>query len=608
MKQLICMVAFLFNALILFAQVTLHYDVAAPNAVHHEAIISLTADGLNKKQAAVFRMSRSSPGRYATHEFGKNVYDVKAFDKDGNGLPVEKIDADVYQISNHSGFVKLTYTLYGNHADGTYASIDATGLHLNIPASFMWLKGAEQTPISITIQPNNSDFSIATQLPRKDGLANTYTAPNLAYFMDSPIKVAKLKWRDWQVKNTDGNSYTIRFALEADASDDVVDKFQLKLKDIVQEAKAVFGEFPAFDYGTYTFISSINPYVKGDGMEHRNSTMICLPLPFAGQEFLLDVFAHEFFHCWNVERIRPKSIEPFNFEKSNMSDGLWLAEGFTQYYGDFILHRAGILTLEEWCRSMEGLISIKSQTPGGLFYSPIENSQRAVFADAGVSIDKTNYPNMYSSYYPYGAAIALALDLDLRGRYKLSLDDFMQLLWRKHGKQERPYTIADLQRILADLTNDKAYADRFFSNYIYGYQPFDYASALRNAGLNFYKANAGKAWMGNLSFKPVNNELVMANNSIKTTPLYDAGIDIDDVLVSLNARKIKDFKDIDETLATHKPGDTLQVVLRHRGQIVDSKMVLQENPAMRIGIAGDAETSEAAKQFRKDWLSTKIRF
>jgi predicted metalloprotease with PDZ domain len=608
MKRLVFVLLIALTTVMAMAQASLHYDFAAPNATHHEAEISLTVDGINKKQVAIFRMSRSSPGRYATHEFGKNVYNVKAFDKAGNALQIEKIDADVYQVSGHKGYVKLSYTLYGNHADGTYASIDATGYHLNMPASFMWLKGYEQTPISISFQFNNPDFKIATQLPPQAGSVNTFTAPDLAYFMDSPTKVGKLMFREWTVKNPDGKSYTIRFALEAESVDSVVDKFFLKLKDIVAEATAVFGETPAFDYGTYTFIASINPYVKGDGMEHRNSTMICLPLPFAGQDFLLDVFAHEFFHSWNVERIRPKSIEPFNYEKSNMSEGLWLAEGFTQYYGDFILHRAGILSLEEWSRSMEGLIAVKSQTPGGIFYSPIENSQRAVFADAGVSVDKTNYPNMYSSYYPYGGAIALALELDLRSRFNLGLDAYMQQLWTKHGKSEQPYTMTDLQQALADLTGNESYAQVFFAKYIYGYEPFDYAAVLRKAGLVFAKANSGKAWMGNLSFKPQNNELVMANNSIRNTPMYEAGIDIDDVLVSLNGRKIKEFKDIDETLAAHKPGDTLKVVYRHRGKIMDSIMVLQENPAMRITIKSEGDLTDSERLFRKEWLSTKIKY
>src|SRR6478735_9404528 len=139
------------------------YDFAAPNAAHHEAEITLTISGI-RQGPAIFRMSRSSPGRYATHEFGKNVYNVSAEDGNGKTLTVVKTDGDVYTISNHKGHIILHYTLYGNYADGTYASIDPTGYHLNMPASFMWVKGLENAPITLKLKDVNSNWKIATQL------------------------------------------------------------------------------------------------------------------------------------------------------------------------------------------------------------------------------------------------------------------------------------------------------------------------------------------------------------------------------------------------------------------------------------------------------------
>src|SRR5262249_43203594 len=154
-----------------------------------------------------------------------------------------------------------------------------------------------------------------------------------------------------------------------------------------------------------TFLASINPYVHGDGMEHRNSTMISIPTVFRNNDRLLGVFAHEFFHCWNVKRIRPKTLEPFNFEKSDMSYELWFAEGFTQYYGELLVERAGFLRDTDYAKTIiAGLINTKMNTPGAQGYSPIEASEEAVFTDAGVAVDKTNFPNIFSSYYPYGGS------------------------------------------------------------------------------------------------------------------------------------------------------------------------------------------------------------
>src|SRR5579859_2925435 len=119
------------------------YIVSFPNLAHHEAQVELVASDLINR-TAVFRMSRSSPGRYATHEFGKNIYDLKALDQNGKPLTITRTDGDVYEVSRHSGYIRLQYTLYGNYADGTYVGLDPTGVHFNMPGAFMWLKGADK--------------------------------------------------------------------------------------------------------------------------------------------------------------------------------------------------------------------------------------------------------------------------------------------------------------------------------------------------------------------------------------------------------------------------------------------------------------------------------
>jgi predicted metalloprotease with PDZ domain len=482
----------------------IRYQFAAPNAVHHEAEISITADGL-PLTPALFRMSRSSPGRYATHEFGKNVYNVMAYDGTGKALKVEKAEGDVYKISGHKGTVKVTYTLFANYADGTYSDVDITGYHLNMPATFMWVKGLEKASISLLFSAPDKNRKVATQLkPTSDPFA--FSAPDLQYFMDAPTKVTNMHWREWKVANPDNKQYTFRLALDAEAPEALVDNFTEKLKRVVTAGQAVYGELPAYDYGTYTFIASINPYVaRGDGMEHRNSTMITLKRDFDGSNELLGVFAHEFFHCWNVERIRPKSLEPFNFERSNMSEALWVAEGFTHYYGDVLLVRAGLLSYDQFQSENSKLVNAVN-TPGAQMYTPIENSQRAVFVDAGVSFDRTNYPNMYTSYYTYGGAIALALDLELRARFNKSLDDVMRELWRKFGKAEVPYTLDDVRNALAAVAGNSAYATTFFKEHVYGHQSFDYKKLLEPAGYTLQHTNSG-AWPGEIAFKTEENQL-----------------------------------------------------------------------------------------------------
>jgi predicted metalloprotease with PDZ domain len=596
-------ILFIFLPLLVSAQ-KIHYDFSAPNASHHEAEITVTVSGL-KPAPVFFRMSRSSPGRYATHEFGKNVYNVSATDGNGKALVVEKADADVYKLVSQQGTIKLTYTLYGNYADGTYASIDASGYHLNMPAVFMWVKGLEKVPLTLQFRGVNKNWKIATQLkPSNDPYI--FTAPNLQYFMDAPTKLANLHMREWKIVNPDQKQYTIRLAMEADAPGEAIDTFTQKLQKIVKEAQAVYKEVPAFDYGTYTFISSITPYVVGDGMEHRNSTMITDRAEFTSDNDFLKTFAHEFFHCWNVERMRPKSLEPFNFEKSNVSEALWIAEGFTQYYGSLLMKRAGLMPNEEFYSQMSGLINAKENTPGGIYYTPVENSQRAVFVDAGVSVDETNYPNMFTTYYYYGGALALALDLQLRKQFGKSLDGFMQQLWKAFGKQEKPYSLPGVQQVLASYTTS-AFASAFFKNQVYGHEPVNYNELLQLAGMELKKPYEGRAWIGNAGYVVSDTQLKLTTHTIRNTPLYKAGVDIDDEILQLSTMKVKQPKDLEAELAKYKPGESIKLIYKHRGMIIEKQVTLEENPFVVI-VSNDSPGGTITgiqKEFKQNWLGSK---
>lgn len=585
----------------------IQYEISCPNAVHHEANINVIASDI-PLTPATFRMSRSSPGRYATHEFGKNVYDVKAFDISGNALKVNRIEGDVYQVNEHKGYIKLSYKLYGRHADGTYASIDATGWHFNMPATFLWLKGFENTPIEVYFNlPKDKNWKIATQL-KPSATPSVFTAPNLQYLMDCPTKVGDLHIREWSVKNTDNKSYTFRLAIEASTSDSLINVLTQKVQRIVQEAKSVFGEFPNYDFGTYTFIASINPYVQGDGMEHRNSTMITIPAEtIETNEWALDVFAHEFFHCWNVERIRPKTLEPFNFEKSNMSNELWFAEGFTQYYGQLLMARSGIMADSTYAQVLDNAVYAKNNTRGCIDYSPIDASRHAVFVDAGIAVDKNNYSNMFTSYYGYGAAIALALDLELRTEFKTSLDSYMQAVWQRFGKSEMPYTIQDLENTLGIHIKNSAFASTFFKKYIYGHEAIDFQRLFASAGYTIKKDKKNKAWLGG-RFQNTDKGVTVAENTIVGTPIYEAGIDVDDIITHINEKPIAKQEDLHALIESLQPNEPVSITFKHRG--VENKTVakLIENPYFTVypyENEGLPLTPDIIN-FRKNWLGSKL--
>ena len=343
-------------------------------------------------------------------------------------------------------------------------------------------------------------------------------------------------------------------------------------------------------------------------MEHRNSTMISIPVAFRNDDRLLEVFAHEFFHCWNVKRIRPRTLEPFNFEKSDMSYELWFAEGFTQYYGGLLEERAGFVKDTDYVkRTVAGLIRVKTNTPGARLYSPVQASEEAVFTDAGVSIDKTNFPNIFASYYPYGGSLALALDLTLRTKYGKTLDDYMTAAWKKFGKPEIPYNVAGLQDVLANLTGDKKFADSWFAHYIYGHDSIDYNSLLAPAGFLVGHAEEGKLWIGNTTDWVEKEGLIIGSNTLRGTPVYDAGLDITDKILGIDNQDTRTITDLNAVLSHLHAGTAVEIRYLHHGVERKSTIKPVENPTVAVQTFEQAgrPLTPAIEQFRKNWLGAK---
>jgi predicted metalloprotease with PDZ domain len=623
MKKLLLTIAALFATAATFAQSDIYYNIAFPNAAHHEAEISMRIGQLANNNPLKIRMSRSSAGRYATHEFGKNVYNVKAFDATGKELTIKQLEGDVWEIAQHGESVKVTYTLFANWTDGTYASIDPSHAHLNMPAAMMWAIGMDSRPIHFQFKDMEKyGWRIATQL-KPEGATGAYYAPNFQYMMDSPTELSNYKENSWEVSNPDGKKLGIHLSIHSDDSQAVIDNFTGMVKKIVLEEQAVYGELPVYDYDNYTFLDDVYSTNSGDGMEHRNSTCIVHTAEkVEGNETrMLGTYAHEYFHSWNVKRIRPKTLEPFNFEHADMSSELWFAEGFTQYYGGLMMERAGFVTPEDYTRTAAGLINTVLNSPAALKYSPAQMSRYSVFADAGVSIDPNNNANVFTSYYTYGGATALALDLRLRADYKLTLDDYMKAVWLTLGKVMKPYTIPDLQAVLAKVTKDPKFAADFFTKYIYGFEKNDYVPLLAKAGMLLRKAAPGKAWAGNIGgaggrgrsgvSRTVNAAagIPITSSTTQGTPIYKAGIDAGDIILKADGKDLADAAALQDLVATKKIGDKMVLTYKNRTGEHETTLTLEESPALEVVTfekAGKELTKDQAA-FRSAWLSSKVK-
>lgn len=591
------------------------YRISFPDAAHHEARVTAVFGGLPAGKPLEVRMSRASPGRYALHEFAKNVYAVRATDGRGRPLAVTRPDPYGWTVAGHDGTVVLGYTLFGDRADGTYAAIDESHAHLNPPATFAWARGLEGAPIRVTFDAP-AGWRVATQLaPTED--PRVFTAPNLQYFLDSPAEVSPHAVRSWEVVDAGGRRSTIRLAVHHAGTEAQVDSYAAMAKRVVAEQVAMWGEAPGFDFGTYTFLADYLPWVNGDGMEHRNSTVLTSTRGLGTRAEAvgnLGTLSHELFHAWNVERLRPKSLEPFDFERANMSGELWLAEGFTSYYDDLFLRRAGILSDAEYAESLGGTLSQVINAPGRRFFSAVEMSMQAPFVDAATSIDPQNRGNTYLSYYTWGAGIAAALDLSLRTRFPgKSLDDYMRALWRELGRHQtpalapaRPYTLADLRRVLGEVTGDPRFAADFFDRYVEGREVVDYERLLAAAGFVLRKAEPGRPWLG----APVGTEdgaPTVLGPAAFGGSFHGAGIDRLDRIHAAGGVPTPTADSLWAVVQRHRAGEVVRMEVEGRGRRRTVDVTLAEMPGMEAVPfeAAGRPVTEAIRAFRAAWLGSK---
>jgi len=302
--------------------------------------------------------------------------------------------------------------------------------------------------------------------------------------------------------------------------------------------------------------------------------------------------SHEFFHAWNVERIRPKSLEPFDFDNVDMSGALWFAEGFTSYYTNLIRCRSGIISVEDYVKGLNGAFNYVWNSNGRKFHNPIQMSYQAPFVDAATSLDPQNRNNTFISYYSYGSVLALALDLSLRQK-GLNLDDFFKKVWKDFGKPEKPYTIHDLHQALNHYAGT-TFGDDFFNNYVYKSNMPDYASLFNHVGLTVAQESQ-KGFLG--AYLKGNS---IANNTLIASPAYEAGLEKGAEVVSVNGKELNQQDTFETYLETAKAGDSLDLTYKQYGNTKETALILSKNPTYTIKLANEADANALVQ--RKLWL------
>jgi predicted metalloprotease with PDZ domain len=593
------------------------YHLSVPNPVHRELEVEMVVAALDGPLDA--RMSRTSPGRYAVHEFARNVFDVRAADGAGRPLRVDHLEPNRWVVGGHDGTVRLRYRVFGDRLDGTYLSVGPAHAHVNPPAALLWPADLDRAATVRLDVPPGSGWRVATQLPRGH-VEGTWIADTLAFLMDSPIEASRHAARtfdaDLPTPDSGGPPPSITVVLHHPGRDDEIEPIVEGLRRIVRTEAAVFGEYPKFEDGRYTFLLDFLPWALGDGMEHRNSTVIT---GSSAGELLrrqaLETAAHEFFHAWNVERIRPRTLEPFDFERPAVSSELWLAEGFTSYYQDLTLARARLVPFEQTLRSLQASVDALAASPALAYRSAAEMSRMASLVDGANPAQPTNLPGTFLSYYTHGHALAIGFDLAIRERTgsRRSLDDFMRAMWHAHGRPggvrqgfvDAPYTMDDVRARLAEVTGDRAFGDALVSRFVEGRERMDYARLLATAGLVLRPLRPGRPSLGAVPLQPTGDGLRLGSTPPHGSPLHLAGLGQDDEIVSIDGKVIDSPAAVDRALARLAPGVTIPVRFARRGEPEQTtRVTLVEDPALEIvpiERTGRA-LGDAARRVRDAWL------
>ena len=370
-----------------------------------------------------------APGRYAIYDFAKNVQEFSAAGADDHSLPWTKLDKQTWRVeaTQAGGIVHVHYRVFANDLTGSFSQVDYVHANLNGPSVFMYVDEHKQDPVTLRIEaPPNwkviSGFSTSTS-------ERTFTARNYDLLVDTPIEISG----ECSVDEFHEHDNTIEVAVHTYNDDDENRSRLLSgLKKLVHLEMAAM---PPPDFQHYLFIFHFVPDISmGDGMEHLNSTQIIVRGTVRDQaQEAVETAAHEFFHLWNVKRIRPAALGPFDYTRENYSRSLWFAEGITTYYGYLFLVQSGLWTREQFLGQLANEIDTLEREPGRSLMSAESSSFNAWFFDRSPQMQETNFANTTISYYNKGALLGMLLDLEIRSRThgRKSLLDLMRFMYEQ---------------------------------------------------------------------------------------------------------------------------------------------------------------------------------
>ena len=586
-------------------------QVTAPNSPDISFTVSMSKPSTHLLEVEM-RLQRSNgashtdlvmpvwtPGSYLIREFERHVQDFAA-EENGRALEWTKTNKNTWRITTNGAHEwRVTYRVYANELTVRTNELNSDHAFWNNAALLMYPDGFIKSPSTLRIVPR-AGWKIATGLPPIADRANTFRAENFDILYDSPVEVSDFKEIDFTVRGV-----AHRIVIDGDGNYDSM-RLREGVRRIVEAEVSLFGEIP---YHDYTFILHLRS-AGGGGLEHLNSTALGFRRSnFAtenGYQDFWSLVAHEFFHLWNVKRIRPDALGPFDYTKENYTRLLWVAEGITEYYGNLMVRRAGLMTDTAYLAHLAKQIQDFQNTPGRMEMSAEEAS-----FDAWIKFYRPdeNSVNSSISYYDKGELLGMLLDLEIRKRTRgsKSLDDVMRHLYTEYYQKGRNYAPADFQKTCELMAGGNM--DQFFSRYVRGREELDYNAALNSAGLRLYNAGAGemmaqpeRSFLG-AELEQTGDRLVVT--SVRSgTPAYEQGLNARDQIVALDGARVN--KDSFEArIAEKKPGETVRITVFRFDDLRTFEIRLGSRVDAPYRIVQLANSTDEQKQLYRAWLNTR---
>jgi predicted metalloprotease with PDZ domain len=575
------------------------YTVSMSKPWTHHLEVEMRLNWAQMPEKAEIKMPVWTPGSYLIREYARHVQDFTVKDASGNDLTWQKANKNTWQIDTKgTKEIVVRYNVYANELTVRTNELNADHAFFNNSALLMFPKDQISVPSTVKIVPFGN-WKIATGLPKVEGQTNTFRAENFDVLYDSPFEVG-----DFKEISFDAQGKSHRIVFEGEGNYDM-QKTAADIKKIVEEAYKMFGELP---YKDYLFIVNLR---GGGGLEHLNSTA----LQFNRLDFttrygsFLTLVAHEFFHAWNVKRIRPDALGPFDYENENYTKLLWVAEGATAYYENVLVRRAGLMTDKKFLETYATTFQALQNRPGRF-----ETSLEEASFDAWIKYYRPdeNAVNNQISYYDKGEIVNFLLDMEIRrlSSGAKSLDNVMRYLYNEFAKKNKNFTPEDYQKV-SEMMAGKSLND-FFSKYVRGREELDYNSALNSIGLRLTTGGAAaKAYLG-ASLEQQGERLVVKQLRVET-PGYEQGLNTGDQIIALDGLRIGQtdsvtktsaqptdtVKDFAARLEMKKPGDKIRLTFFRFDQLRELEITLsgQTPPDYKI-IAAETPTDEQKRLYQ----------